>query len=158
MKAHTFAECNPLDSVRSPLFSLNFSHTVLSRNPRSSGISSTPCFKQDTPSLFPASGDWSSLTCGSTKGPSLSIVVLVIDVPLMLGAVEDPIPLSRSMNPVVRVEDPATEDSVESTLLYTEFVELDEGGDSGKIIRTSSVIQCRLSINGALKAFVANFR
>ncbi len=83
--------------------------------------------------------------------------MLVIDVPLMLGVVDEAIPLPGPMELVVRVEDPATEDSVESIPSYIEFVELDEGGESGKSVLTSTLKHCGLSINGALNAFVSDF-
>jgi len=37
-----------------------------------------------------------------------------------------------------------------------EFVELDEGGESGKSVLTNNSTECRLSINGALNVFAAN--
>ena len=81
---------------------------------------------------------------------SLSIVVLVIDVPLILGACEDGTALPKSAEPDVRVEEAAMEDAAEAFSLGETSVEIGDGGAGGKSALMRLTTIRGLSVKNAL--------
>ena len=81
--------------------------------------------------LLVSSPAWPCPESDPTRAYSLSIVVLVIDVPLILGACEDGTALPKSAEPDVRVEEAAMEDAAEAFSLGETSIEIGDGGAGG---------------------------